>query len=229
MKGVTGICRRLERVTRAIIAGACGRTAVDLYGDLDRLRVLKVSPPPCLHVFPLVCHHCSDQEPSQQHSVFHVTTHPNIQKQRDVVQAKARTQMAKVDFLLVPTAAHHYTIEEILSQEEAPGKVPAATRMPFCPRLAHVCTVPAQASVCVDGTLLYDHLEVCVPILPISRKPTCFTVPSCPQLFSMTAVSTAVPFPTGVMGLQCQPGALHQLRQSDGHGGHCSPVRPPPM
>ena len=33
--------RRLQRVTRAIIAGACGRTAVDLYSDLDRLRELK--------------------------------------------------------------------------------------------------------------------------------------------------------------------------------------------
>ena len=33
---------RFQRVTAAIIAGAIGRTAVELYGDLEELRVLKV-------------------------------------------------------------------------------------------------------------------------------------------------------------------------------------------
>lgn len=69
---------RMQRVTRAIIACACDKSAVGLYGDLDRLRKLK---------------------------------------------AEARMQMAKVDLLVVPTAAHHYTIEEISSQEEQPDKV----------------------------------------------------------------------------------------------------------
>lgn len=35
-------------------------------------------------------------------------------------QARARVEMAKIDVLLVPTAAHHYTIAEILEQEAAP-------------------------------------------------------------------------------------------------------------
>lgn len=66
---------RMERVTRAIIAGACGRTAVDLYREFTRLNELK---------------------------------------------ARARVEMAKIDVLLVPTAAHHYTIAEVLEQETAP-------------------------------------------------------------------------------------------------------------
>jgi hypothetical protein len=32
----------MQRVTRAIIACACDKSAVGLYGDLDRLRKLKV-------------------------------------------------------------------------------------------------------------------------------------------------------------------------------------------
>ena len=57
-------------------------------------------------------------------------------------QAKARTQMAGVDLLLVPTAAHHYTIQEILSQEEAPGKVCAAACPVRC--VIHPIRSPAQ-------------------------------------------------------------------------------------
>jgi hypothetical protein len=34
---------RFQRVTAAIIAGAIGRTAVELYGDLEELRTLRVS------------------------------------------------------------------------------------------------------------------------------------------------------------------------------------------
>ena len=35
-----------------------------------------------------------------------------------VVQARARSQMAKVDLLLVPTALHHYTVQEIEAEEK---------------------------------------------------------------------------------------------------------------
>lgn len=37
---------------------------------------------------------------------------------RCVVQAKARVELAKVDLLLVPTALQHYTVQEVLEQEE---------------------------------------------------------------------------------------------------------------
>ena len=35
---------RFQRVTAAIIADAVGRSAVELYGDLEELRLLKVRP-----------------------------------------------------------------------------------------------------------------------------------------------------------------------------------------
>lgn len=35
-----------------------------------------------------------------------------------LAQARARTQMAKVDLLLVPTALHHYTVQEIEAEEK---------------------------------------------------------------------------------------------------------------
>ena len=37
---------RFQRVTAAILAGAVGRTAVDLYCDLEQLRGLRVCDPP---------------------------------------------------------------------------------------------------------------------------------------------------------------------------------------
>ena len=44
-------------------------------------------------------------------------------KQISALQAKARCQMAEVDMLLVPTALHHYTIQEIYLEERNPDKV----------------------------------------------------------------------------------------------------------
>ena len=38
------LCSRMERVTRAIIGSGCGRSAADLYSDMDRLSRLKVCP-----------------------------------------------------------------------------------------------------------------------------------------------------------------------------------------
>ncbi len=35
-----------------------------------------------------------------------------------VLQARARSQMSKVDLLLVPTALHHYTVREIEAEEK---------------------------------------------------------------------------------------------------------------
>lgn len=32
-------------------------------------------------------------------------------------------ELAKIDVLLVPTAAHHYTIAEVVAQEQAEGEV----------------------------------------------------------------------------------------------------------
>lgn len=34
----------MERVTRAVVSGACGRSAADLYGNLYHLTELKVCP-----------------------------------------------------------------------------------------------------------------------------------------------------------------------------------------
>ena len=39
------------------------------------------------------------------------------------VQALARVQMAKVDMLMVPTALHHYTVQEIADEERHADKV----------------------------------------------------------------------------------------------------------
>ena len=44
--------RRMLRVTRAIIAGACGRTAAELYSDLATLAQLKVWACPCVPLDP---------------------------------------------------------------------------------------------------------------------------------------------------------------------------------
>ena len=40
-------------------------------------------------------------------------------------QGKARVEMAKVDLLLVPTALHHYTVQEIYQEERSDDKVRA--------------------------------------------------------------------------------------------------------
>lgn len=81
-------------------------------------------------------------------------THPKDQpcarQQRYRAQAKARTQMAQVDILLVPTAAHHYTIQEILSQEDAPGKVFVAAYPVRC--MIHPILSPAQKNAPVRCT-----------------------------------------------------------------------------
>ncbi len=39
------------------------------------------------------------------------------------MQTRARVELAKINVLLVPTAAHHYTIAEIVAQEQAEGEV----------------------------------------------------------------------------------------------------------
>ena len=40
-----------------------------------------------------------------------------------VFQAEARVEMSKADMLLVPTALHHYTLEEIAEEERHADKV----------------------------------------------------------------------------------------------------------
>ena len=40
-----------------------------------------------------------------------------------LLQGKARVEMAKVDLLLVPTALHHYTVQEIYHEERKNDKV----------------------------------------------------------------------------------------------------------
>ena len=35
-----------------------------------------------------------------------------------MLQARARSEMAKVDLILVPTALHHYTVREIEAEEK---------------------------------------------------------------------------------------------------------------
>ena len=46
-----------------------------------------------------------------------------------VIQAEARVEMSKVDMLLVPTALHHYTLQEIAEEERHADKV-HRTRLP---------------------------------------------------------------------------------------------------
>ena len=40
-----------------------------------------------------------------------------------LLQGRARAEMAKVDLLLVPTALHHYTVQEIQEEEQSADKV----------------------------------------------------------------------------------------------------------
>ncbi len=40
-----------------------------------------------------------------------------------MLQARAQLELAKVDVVLVPTALHHYTVEEILEEEDRTDEV----------------------------------------------------------------------------------------------------------
>ena len=45
-----------------------------------------------------------------------------------VFQAEARVEMSKADMLLVPTALHHYTVQEIAEEERHADKVHCSRR-----------------------------------------------------------------------------------------------------
>jgi len=56
-----------------------------------------------------------------------------------LLQARARTQMAKVDLLLVPTALHHYTVQEIEAEEKTDDTASTLTLVLYKPCTAKAC------------------------------------------------------------------------------------------
>lgn len=64
------------------------------------------------------------------------------------MQTRARVELAKIDVLLVPTAAHHYTIAEIAAQEQAEGEVTTQPTDPCIP-----CTASGPVSGLASGVL----------------------------------------------------------------------------
>lgn len=87
-------------------------------------------------------------------------------------QAAARVEMAKVDLLLVPTALQHYTVQEVLEQEEL-APLPTWPRNGNLGRFTNFVNLLDMCGIAVPSGLLRGAPQLLPYCWPLRGKPSC--------------------------------------------------------